>query len=114
MTLNDVELDPRVTDYLAVNGPTLAGIMKGGNWWQDPTNFGSTTQRLGKFWQMVGFGMKSVRKGVPLENTSHDIIWFAEPSDVEIQAEGEFARLRGVKKIEIAKAANYIKVIAKN
>lgn len=113
MTLNGAELSPQTTDYLAVNSPTLAEIMKGGNWWQDAVNFGSTTQQLGKFWQMMRFGIKSVRKGVPLENTTHDIIRFAEPSDVGIQSEGEFMCLQNVTKIEIRKATTSLKVIAK-
>ena len=102
MKLNGVEVPPKTTDYLAVNGPTLARMMKGGDWYQRAEGFGSGVRRLGGFWQMVGFGLKSVFAKVPLDETKRDVIEFAEASEVEIQAEGEYQKVK-VQKIEVRK-----------
>ncbi len=99
------------TDYLAVNGPTLAKLMKGGKWYLEEGKFGSVVRGLGKFWKMVGFGLKSVIFRVPLKETEGDVIEFDRPSDVEIQAEGEYQKLKGVSKIEVRKAERGMKVI---
>lgn len=99
---NGEQLERGTTDYLAVNGPTLAKIMKGGEWWQQSEDFGSSVQRLGGFWRMVRFGLKSVFSGVPLVETRKDELEFEQPTEVEIQAEGEYQRMV-VKKIEVRK-----------
>lgn len=103
MRVNGKAVEQGATDYLAVNGPTLAGIMKGGEWYREAEGFGSTVERLGKFWKMVGFGLKSVFSRVPLAETRRDVIEFLKPAEVEIQAEGEYQRLAGVEKIEVKK-----------
>lgn len=112
MKLNGELVAKGTTDYLAVNGPTLARIMKGGEWWKKQGEFGSSVQRLGGFWWMVGFGLKSLFKGVPLRETQKDVIEFAEETEVEIQAEGEYQRLRAVKEIEVRKCG-VVKVLGR-
>lgn len=112
-SMNEVRMASGVTDYLAVNGPTMAKLMKvkGGGWWREPKVFGSAVRRLGGFWKMVRFGLKSVLVQVTLKETEGDVIEFMGESTVEIQAEGEFQRLEGVKKIEVKKAQRGLKVI---
>lgn len=109
--LNGEEFDARATDYLAVNGPTLARIMRGGEWWQNPEEFGSTLQRLGKFWKMVRFGLTSVRSGVPLDVTRGDVIVFDKATAVTVQTEGESEKIMDVKKIEVGKAKRALMVV---
>lgn len=106
------ELMPgKVTDYLAVNAGTLARIMKGEAKWQDKAGFLSGVQRLGGFWRMVGFGLRSVFKKVPLGETRGDVIEFMEGSAVEMQIEGEYERIEGVRKVEIRKGRG-VKVVS--
>lgn len=102
MTMNGVGVSEKMTDYLAVNGPRLARLMKGGKWYLDEKNFGSTMRGLKSFWKMVGFGLRSVTKGLRLVESKNDVIEFEEESEVEIQAEGECQRVM-VKKIEVRK-----------
>lgn len=109
--LNGQALKAKTTDYLAVNGPTLAQIIKGGSWWQDPETFASTLQRLGSFWAMSRFGLRSITKGLPLAQTKQDLIEFDAPSSVEMHVEGEFEYLTEVKQVEIKKSRRGIKVI---
>lgn len=109
--LNGELLPEGVTDYLAVNGPTMSRLMKGGKWYLSETGFGSGAKRLGKFWKMVGFGLRSVTFGLRLDETAGDVVEFSRPSTVEIQAEGEYTRLTGVSKIEVRKAKRGMKVV---
>lgn len=109
--LNEEALEEGATDYLAVNGPTMSRLMKGGKWYLSETGFGSAAKRLGKFWKMVGFGLRSVIFGLRLNEASVDKIEFSQPSTVEIQAEGEYQRLEGVSKIEVRKAKRGMKVV---
>ena len=109
--LNGATLEDGVTDYLAVNGPTMSRLMKGGKWYLSREGFGSAVKRLGKFWKMVGFGLRSVIFGLRLSETSRDEIEFSVPSEVEIQAEGEYKRLTEVTRIEVRKAERGMKVV---
>lgn len=111
--LKTVGLDEKTTDYLAVNGPTVAGVMRGGDWWGKKNRFGSGSYRLGKFWKMTKFGLMAVKKGLPLDETRGDVIEFDEPAAVTMQIEGEGRRMEGVRKVEVKKADRVIKVVSK-
>lgn len=99
------------TDYIAVNGPTLAKLMRGGRYYKKPLEFRSTTVRLGGFWRLVGFMACSVLLRVPGKKTRGDIIKFRQRGNVMIQAEGEYEMLEGVKKVEVRKAKKGLKVV---
>lgn len=109
--LNGELLEEGTTDYLAVNGPTVSRLMKGGKWYLSAGGFGSGAKRLGKFWKMVGFGLRSVIFGLKLSETKGDVVEFSVPSTVEIQAEGEYQRLEGVSRIEVRKAERGMRVV---
>lgn len=109
--LNGEVLAEGATDYLAVNGPTMSRLMKGGKWYLSEAEFGSGVKQLGKFWKMVGFGLRSVVFGLKLTETKEDVLEFSRPSDVEMQAEGEYQRLEGVSRIEVRKAGRGMKVV---
>lgn len=109
--LNGRDFSERMTDYLAVNSPMVAEIMKGGDWWRESNNFGSTLRGLGKFWAMVSFGLTSVFKKIPLAKTQRDVLSFERPANIEIQTEGEFAHLENIQEIKIQKAEKALRVI---
>lgn len=110
-SLNDSPMPKKTTDYIAVNGPHVARIMKGGTWYQDARKFGSMVARLGRFWQMVRFGLRSIASGLELQETEQDIIKFDTPNTVEMHAEGEFERAENVEKIEVKKAERALKIV---
>ena len=111
--LNGKEMPGDVTDYVAVNGKSMARVMKGGSWCFDDKTFLSETGRLSSFWRLVGLMTKSISKRIPGKESSGDVLEFAEPADVEIQAEGEYKTLKGVRKIEIRKSAKCLNVMTK-
>lgn len=102
------------SDYMAINSPTVAKIMKGKKMFVNNKEFLCTTGRLNRFWKMIGFMLKSVFKKIPSEKTDYDFLSFNQPSDVMIQAEGEFMKLEGVSKIEIRKSSKPLLAITRS
>lgn len=101
-----------ISDYLAVNGVSVARMMKGGKkFFSHNSDFLSTTGKLNKFFRLVPFMMKSILKRIPADITIEDTIVFPDYGDVEIQAEGEYKKLQHVGKIVIKKAENPIKIL---
>ncbi len=109
--VNGEKFTGRATDYMAINGPTVAKMMKGSNWYEQKETFGSGVFGLSKFWRMVKFGLRSAGKGVPVAETTGDEVVFAQPSNVEIHAEGEYQRLEGVLRVEVRKGVE-MKVVS--
>lgn len=110
-TLNGRKMPTDVTDYLAVNGPHMAGMMRGGNWYLEPKEFASGVGRLSSFWRLSSLMMKSILRQVPVASTEGDVLEFVRPGSVEAQAEGEYQKLENVQKIEVRKATKALKVI---
>lgn len=99
------------TDYLAVNGPRVARVMRGGKWYLGKQGFWSGGARLSSFWRLMGFMLRSMLWRVPGEMTQGDTIEFVHPAQVMIQAEGEYELLEQVQKIEIQKVAQALKIV---
>lgn len=112
--LNGAALPAKTTDYIALNGVSMAGMMKGGEWYLAPQGFLSSTQRLSGFWRLAKFMLGSMREQVPGEVHEKDVLEFAEPSDIEIHAEGEYERLKEVSRIEVEKKGMKLKVVMGN
>ena len=106
------ELQPKKTsDYMAVNGKSMARVMKGSNDWDKPHEFRSSIGRFMNFWRLAGMMAKSMLIKVPGVESRGDILEFAQPSRAKIQAEGESLVFEGVKRIEIRKSRQSLKVI---
>lgn len=103
--------DAKTTDYIAVNGPTLAKVMRGNKQFLKPEGFRSTLAKLGGFGGLMWFMVRSVFFRVPGKKTDRDLVRFEKPSAVEIHAEGEYQRLEGVSEIEVRKAKRGMKVV---
>ena len=101
----------KTSDYAAVNGRSMARVMKGRDDYRDPKRFRSETDRLTSFYRLAKLMLKSVTVRIPGSSTSGDVLEFTEPSSVAIQAEGESEVLKNVKKIEIKKGEVCLKVI---
>lgn len=107
----EVKLPANTTDYLAINSPRVAKLMRGVKCASKPKEFRSTTARLGSFWRLVWFMLRSVVVRIPGKKTTGDVIKFEQPSTVMIHAEGEYQELTDVKKIEIKKSKKALRVV---
>jgi len=102
-----------VSDYLAINSPSVAKIMKSDAMFSEPNEFVSTTGKLSKFWKLAGFMLKSVLKKIPSERSDYDVLSFSNPADVMIQAEGEYVRLEQASRIEVQKSKKALLAIVR-
>lgn len=109
--MNDEE-SRGVSDYLAVNGVSVAKMMKGGKkYYAHKSDFLSTTGKLNRFYKLIPFMMKSIFFRIPADIATEDTIVFPDYGNVEIQAEGEYKKLEHVGKITISKTEKSIKIL---
>ena len=100
-----------ISDYMAVNGVSVAKVMRGGEWYTTRSEFLSTTRVLTKFFKLAGFMMKSILFGIPGKLSVNDKLIFDRPAEIEIQAEGEYRRLKNVSEIEIRKTGKCLNIL---
>ena len=110
-SLNGKPQHLKTTDYAAVNGRSMARVMKGGDDYRDSKFFRHETDRLASFYRLTKLMLRSVLSRIPGEKTSGDVLEFKSPSTVTLQAEGESIKLENIKRIEIRKSAKCLKVI---
>lgn len=104
-------LGGKVTDYIAVNSPRVARVIRGGKYYLRKQEFRATTAKLGNFGSLMWFMVRSMLWRVPGKRVQDEVLRFDEKGTVVIQAEGEAEKLEGVKKIEVRKAKRGIKVV---
>ena len=109
--LNGVPQNKKITDYAAVNGKSMARVMKGGEDYRDPRYFRSEVDRLASFYRLSKLMARSILSRIPGVATEGDVLNFANPADVMLQAEGESVKLEGAHEIWIRKASKCLKVI---
>ena len=106
------DLQPKGTsDYAAVNGKSMARVMRGGGDYRKTKVFRSETDRLTSFWRLFRLMFKSMFFRIPGSETEGDVLEFVEPATVELQAEGEYRVFEKIKKIEIKKAKRCLRVV---
>jgi hypothetical protein len=106
------ELMHKKSDYIAVNGKSLARVMRGKCNAFLPNIFKRKVGKLTSFVRLVGFMSKSILHRVPgVVRSGKDEICFVAPADVEIQAEGEYKKFTQIKRIGIRKNKRFLKVI---
>ena len=109
--LNGKQMPIKTTDYAAVNGRSMARVMKGGEDFLDPTYFRSETDRLASFPRLFKLMSRSIFSRIPGTTTEGDKLEFISPATFTLQAEGESKTFEKVKKIEIKKGDKCLKVI---
>ena len=109
--LNGILQHKKTSDYAAVNGKSMARVMKGGEDWMSTRRFRSETDCLTNFWRLFKLMARSILVRIPGSETKGDVLEFIEPGRVEIQAEGESLVFENMQKIEIRKADQWVKVI---
>ncbi|MBR2641002.1 hypothetical protein IKD49_00880 [Candidatus Saccharibacteria bacterium] len=110
-TLNGKAQSIKITDYAAVNGRSMARVMKGGEDYHDSVYFRSEIDRLGSFWRLFKLMTKSIFSRIPGTATKCDTLEFACPATITLQSEGESCQFKDIKKIEIRKSKKCLKVI---
>ena len=101
----------KTSDYAAINGRSMARVMKGGEDYRNPKIFRSETDRLTNFWRLFKLMTKSIFHRIPGAETTDDLLEFTTPATVEIQAEGEYHTFKNIHTIEIKKGDKCLKVI---
>ncbi len=109
--LNGEELDLKTTDFMAINSPTMAKILHGGEWYLSRAVFGQATGRLRSFWRLCKFMLKGIFGKAKVKEVEASLLEFDMPAQIELQAEGEYERLDGVLKVEVCKAERCIRVV---
>lgn len=109
--LNGVLQPAKTTDYAAVNGRSMARVMKGGEDYRDPAHFRHETDRLANFFRLTKLMLRSIFSRIPGTPTEGDILEFANPANVTLQAEGESVKLKDINQIEIRKSKKCLRVI---
>ena len=109
--LNGILQHKDTSDYAALNGRSMARVMKGGEDFKNPKIFHSETDRLTNLWRLTKLMFRSILFRTPGSETTKDIIEFINPATVEIQTEGEWKKFENIKKIEIRKGKKCLKVI---
>lgn len=101
----------KTTDYVAINSPRMARVMRGGRYYLKPEEFRAGTAELGNFWSLMWFMLRSMVVRVPGKKVRDEVIEFENESTVMIQTEGEAERLEKVQKIEVKKSKKPLKVL---
>ena len=100
-----------VTDVMFVNGRTVAKVMKGGEYWLDSKKYYVAFGRLKGLFRLMAFMAKSMISRIPGHEVDAETrIDFSSPTEVEIQAEGEYKRLQ-LSELRIKKAEKSITVV---
>ena len=101
------------SDYIAVNGKSLARVMRGNFKAFLPGVFVRKVAKLTSFVRLTGFMSKSMLHRVSgVEVRNNDEIEFLSPADIEIQAEGEYKKFIQIKRIDIKKDKRFVKVVS--
>ncbi len=109
--LNGVLQPKNTSDYAAVNGRSMARVMKGGEDYRDPKYFRHQIDHLTNIHRLIKLMFKSVISRIPGSATDGDTLEFVNPSAVALQAEGEGKVFENIKIIEIRKSKKCLKVI---
>lgn len=109
--LNGVLQHKKTSDYAAINGRSMARVMKGREDYKKPKVFRSETDRLASFWRLFKLMFKSILFRIPGSDTTSDTLEFLNPAIVAIQTEGECKLFKDIKKIEIKKGEKCLKII---
>lgn len=103
----------RKSDYIVVNGKSLARVIRGRKNAFSPEVFTRKVGKLTSFVRLVWFMAKGMLCRISGEEVlREDVIEFIEPANVEIQAEGEYKKFEDIKKIQIKKSKAFVKVIS--
>ncbi len=102
-----------ISDYMAINSPRVARIMKGGKYFGNENYFLTNIGQMTKFFKLVPMMLKSVFHKVPGVESDYDCLILDKPAKIMLQAEGEYKMIANVKTVEIEKTAEPVFVVMK-
>jgi len=116
---NEEEFFKGATDYVAMNGGTVAKMIKiprssnGKEYFKEERKFYSGAEKFTGLVRLLRIGLFRImiKHKFPGRETEGDRLEFREPATVFIHAEGEAKKIEGVKEIKISKLEKPIKVI---
>ena len=100
-----------VTDYVAMNGDSMAGLIPGGLWYRAPRQFWSGVMRNRSLLRMFVKFVKAMEGELPGGESVGDVLSFGRACEVWVHTEGEGERLKGVREIEVRKSGESLRVI---
>ncbi len=111
LKLNGKEVAKNSTDYVAMNGASMAGVVPGGVWYRSARQFWSGMMRNRSFWRMLRAFLVSLGGQLPGKESNGDTLSFAKPCNVFVHAEGEGEELKDVSEISVIKSGKGLRVI---
>lgn len=100
-----------ITDMMFVNGKTVAKVMKGGDYWQSPEGFLVSEGNFRGLFKLLFFMLRSMIFGLSGKVCHRESgLFFPEPFTVEIQAEGEYKRVK-LLRFAVKKSSKSIDVV---
>lgn len=103
----------KCSDYMAINSPSVARIMKGGKYYSNENYFLSNIGCMTKFFKLIPMMLRSMFRQVPGIESDYDCLILSKASKIMLQAEGEYKMIDNVKTIEIEKTAAPMMVVMK-
>ena len=101
------------SDYMAVNGKTVAKIMRGGKYYLQNESFLSYNGKMNKFFRLAWMMCRSFFRHIPGTESDYDCLVFPKPAKIMMQAEGEYKKLENVSMVEISKSKKSLLAIMK-
>lgn len=101
------------SDYMAINGRTVAKMMRGGKYSEQKDCFLSATGVMTKFWPLAIMMLRSILKRIPGEESNYDCLIFRRPAKMMFQAEGEYKMIENVSMVEVRKSEKPLLAIMK-
>ena len=112
MKVNSENVARMTTDYVAMNGKSMASVVPGEGWFDNATEFWGGTMRNRSFWRMLAKFVKATEGELPGRLTKQDVLTFDKPCSLFVHTEGEGEQLEGVSEVAIDKSGKSLRVIS--
>lgn len=112
LSLNGVEVAKKTTDLIFVNSATMARLMKNRALVFEEKRFLQTTKRLGSLRRLIGFMMRSMLR-LTGEEVERSEVELQSPGEIELQAEGEYKRIKVEKSVVVRKSEHPVLIRVK-
>lgn len=103
----------KTSDYMAVNGRTVAKMMKGGKYYLQNDTFLSYSGLMTRFFRLCSMMLRSIFHRIPGTESDYDQLVFKKPAKIMFQAEGEYKKIDGVELVEVRKASKPLLAVMK-
>lgn len=111
MKVNGVDVLKNTTDYVALNGEELAGLVETKGWEREEKKFLRLKMRNRSFFRLVREFLRMMEGEEFGEETEGDRLEFFRPAEVWANFEGEGEKLSGVREIEVRKTGEKVRVV---